>query len=223
MANSMCTRRLTRELQSLEKSPLENPRIVALPNESNILEWHYVVEGTGVYDGGTYHGKLIFPKDYPLKPPSVIMMTPSGRFKPNRRLCLSMSDFHPESWNPMWSVSTILTGLYSFMMETAPTFGSIDTTDSEKRKLARLSLDFNIRDKNFCNIFPEYVELHKKLLEERRMQLGSEASNKLSAQVTSTGQRCVGLDGQEEAQGVFAAAAGVVALLSILFAMRFIT
>jgi len=31
------------------------------------------------------------------------------------------------------------------------------------------------------------------------------------------------LDGQEEEQGVFAAAAGVVALLSILFAMRIIS
>ncbi|KAK0597948.1 hypothetical protein LWI29_030116 [Acer saccharum] len=26
-----------------------------------------------------------------------------------------MSDFHPESWNPMWSISSILTGLLSFM------------------------------------------------------------------------------------------------------------
>lgn len=28
----------------------------------------------------------------------------------NTRLCLSMSDYHPESWNPVWSVSCILTG-----------------------------------------------------------------------------------------------------------------
>lgn len=63
------------------------------------------------YEGGYYHGKLKFPPEYPLKPPSIMMITPSGRFKPNTRLCLSMSDFHPESWNPMWSVSTILMGL----------------------------------------------------------------------------------------------------------------
>lgn len=63
------------------------------------------------YEGGYYHGKLKFPPEYPLKPPSILMLTPSGRFKPNTRLCLSMSDFHPESWNPMWSVSTILMGL----------------------------------------------------------------------------------------------------------------
>lgn len=38
------------------------------------------------------------------------------RFKTHMRLCLSMSDFHPDTWNPAWSVSTILTGLLSFMV-----------------------------------------------------------------------------------------------------------
>jgi len=32
------------------------------------------------------------------------------------RLCLSISDFHPDTWNPAWSVSTILTGMLSFMV-----------------------------------------------------------------------------------------------------------
>lgn len=229
MANDMCTRRLTRELQSLLKNPLLNPRITATPHESNILEWHYVIEGSKgtPYDGGHYHGKLIFPKEYPLKPPSVIMLTPSGRFKPNRRLCLSMSDFHPESWNPMWSVSTILTGLYSFMVETAPTLGSIDTSEAQKRKLARQSLDFNVRDSNFCTLFPDYVDLHKKRVEERKQKLGPEAAARTGAQITSIGgqrgAKMAGGNGQEEAQGLFAAAAGVVALLSILFAMRLVS
>ena len=72
----MCTRRLTRELQAIQKSPITSPRIRTVPNESNILEWHYVIEGSedSPYHGGYYHGKLIFPKEYPLKPPSVIML-----------------------------------------------------------------------------------------------------------------------------------------------------
>mmetsp|Transcript_49079 Transcript_49079/g.147804 ORF Transcript_49079/g.147804 Transcript_49079/m.147804 type:complete len:230 (-) Transcript_49079:225-914(-) len=229
MSNTMCTRRLTRELQSLQKNPLKNPRITATPHESNILEWHYVIEGSKgtPYEGGHYHGKLVFPKEYPLKPPSVIMLTPSGRFKPNRRLCLSMSDFHPESWNPMWSVSTILTGLYSFMVETAPTLGSIDTSDAQKRKLARQSLDFNVRDSNFCTLFPDCVDVHKKRLEDRKRQLGPDAAGRAGAPVTSIvgqrGTKVAGANGQEDAQGLYAAAAGVVALLSILFAMRLIS
>jgi hypothetical protein len=48
--------------------------------------------------GGWYHGKLKFPPDYPFAPPGIMMHTPSGRFEVNMRLCLSMSDYHPETW-----------------------------------------------------------------------------------------------------------------------------
>jgi hypothetical protein len=61
-------------------------------------------------------GKLVFPSDYPFKPPSIRMITPNGRFQVDTRLCLSMSDFHPGTWNPSWSVATILNGLLSFMV-----------------------------------------------------------------------------------------------------------
>lgn len=79
---------------------------------------HYVVCGpeSTPYEGGFYHGKLVFPREFPFKPPSIYMITPNGRFKTNKKLCLSISDFHPDTWNPAWSVSTILTGLLSFMV-----------------------------------------------------------------------------------------------------------
>lgn len=116
MASPLAARRLRKEYLNLRKTPVEN--IEAVPLETNILDWYYVIKGVddSPYSGGYYYGKLRFPPEYPLKPPSVFMYTPNGRFATNRRLCLSMSDFHPESWNPMWSVSSILTGLHSFMV-----------------------------------------------------------------------------------------------------------
>jgi ubiquitin-conjugating enzyme E2 J2 len=82
MATDLCVRRLTKELSALKKDPMKDPVIVVAPNESNILEIHYVLEGIEdtPYEGGVYHGKLIFPKDYPLKPPSVMMIILSGCF-----------------------------------------------------------------------------------------------------------------------------------------------
>ena len=220
MASDMCARRLTRELQALQKDPMTSPRITAIPNEANILEWHYVLEGSKgtPYEGGIYHGKLLFPKEYPLKPPSVIMLTPSGRFVPNRRLCLSMSDFHPESWNPMWSVSTILTGLYSFMLETAPTLGSIQTTTDQKRRFARDSLAFNVRDPNFQKLFSDYMELHEQRMEERRLQLGDAIHD---VPLLTNAKTVVHFE-HGDMQGMLAAAAGVIALISIWIAMRFL-
>lgn len=35
------------------------------------------------------------PSDYPFKPPEVYMLTPSGRFEVNKKICLSISSFHP--------------------------------------------------------------------------------------------------------------------------------
>jgi Ubiquitin-protein ligase len=70
-----------------------------------------------------------------------------------------MSDFHPDTWNPAWSVSTILTGLLSFMVERSPTLGSIEMSDYERRQLAARSLRFNLNDKNFCELFPDLVQV----------------------------------------------------------------
>ncbi|XP_054640606.1 ubiquitin-conjugating enzyme E2 J2-like isoform X3 [Dunckerocampus dactyliophorus] len=130
---------------------------------------HYVVKGPEktLYEGGYYHGKLIFPRDFPFKPPSIYMITPNGRFKCNTRLCLSITDFHPDTWNPAWSVSTILTGLLSFMVEKGHTVGSIKTSDHTKRQLSAQSLAFNLNDKVFCELFPDVVkEMKQKVQEE---------------------------------------------------------
>jgi len=210
MASDMCARRLQRELITLQRDPIKNPTITARPLEDNILEWHYVIEGGDKtpYAGGYYHGKLIFPKEYPLKPPGVLMCTPSGRFVTNRRLCLSMSDFHPETWNPMWSVGTVLIGLLSFMVDSAPTAGSIESSLTTKRKLAQQSLDYNVRDPVFCNLFPEYVELQQ---ERRRLRSTSATSN---TPVVSSD--AIVMDDINE---LLAIGAGFVAVISLVLAM----
>ncbi len=110
-----------------------------------------------IYHGGHYHGKLIFPPEYPYKPPSIMMLTPNGRFATNTRLCLSMSDFHPETWVPAWSVASILNGVLSFMLEETSTVGSIDARPAERRRLALRSHAFNRKTPLFCELFPQLV------------------------------------------------------------------
>ena len=177
------TQRLRQDYLRIMKDPV--PYLTAHPLPSNLLEWHYVVKGPegSPYEGGLYHGKLAFPSEFPFKPPAIYMLTPNGRFKTNVRLCLSISDYHPDSWNPAWSVSTILTGLLSFMLENNPTMGSIETSEYEKKVLAKQSADFNLNNKVFLELFPDIVEeIHekkKKLMSEKKTSTSS-VSGKVS-------------------------------------------
>lgn len=140
-----------------------------------------MIEGTPDtdYEGGWYWGKITFPGQYPYKPPSLILLTPNGRFATNTQLCLSMTSFHPEvcsaghhmvycaavintdqttrlphqTWNPLWSVGTILNALLSFMHDDQPTTGAIVTSAAEKRQLAAASLAYNLKQPLFTKMF----------------------------------------------------------------------
>jgi ubiquitin-conjugating enzyme E2 J2 len=107
--------------------------------------WHYIITGpeNTPYHGGQYWGTLIFPANYPFAPPAIRMHTPSGRFQPSTRLCLSISDFHPRSFNPAWEVSTILIGLLSFMTSEEMTTGSVSATEAERKLHAARSRWWN--------------------------------------------------------------------------------
>eukprot|EP00761_Pharyngomonas_kirbyi_P000042 gb/GECH01000042.1/.p1 GENE.gb/GECH01000042.1/~~gb/GECH01000042.1/.p1 ORF type:complete len:223 (+),score=38.33 gb/GECH01000042.1/:1-669(+) len=167
-----CLIRLQKEYKAIQRDP--PPSIVSAPRNDNILEWHYVLYGDAFkntpFEGGYYHGKLHFPKEYPYKPPSITMCTPNGRFKIDTRLCLSISDFHPETWNPMWNVSTILTGLLSFMLEENITYGSISSSDKTKQQYAKQSMEFNKRSKIFREMFPGMITRYDQEEKEKRMQ-----------------------------------------------------
>lgn len=175
--NNTATARLKQDYMRIMRDPV--PYVKAVPLPSNILEWHYIVTGpeNSPYEGGIYHGKLMFPREFPFKPPSIYMITPNGRFKCNTRLCLSISDFHPDTWNPAWSVSTILTGLLSFMLEKSATLGSIETSDYTKRQLAAQSGQFNLKDKIFSELFPEEAEKIRQVQAKRERELAESTRN----------------------------------------------
>jgi hypothetical protein len=85
-------KRIQRELAQGSSAP---DLITSRPSgPEDLLTLHYALRGPvdTPYEGGVYHGLLKFPDDYPLKPPGIIMLTPSGRFEVGMRLCLSMSE-----------------------------------------------------------------------------------------------------------------------------------
>ena len=83
------------------------------------------------------------------------MLTETGRFDINCAICLSISNFHPESWNPVWPVRSIILGLISFFLEDKPTAGYIVTTLEKKKEIAAKSKEMIVQKKIFNDLFTE--------------------------------------------------------------------
>lgn len=88
------------------------------------------------FDAGLYHGKIRFPTNYPFHPPDILFTTSSGRFQVDTKICLSVTGFHPESWQPAWSTRTILLALRHHMAIDDNAVGSIKLTAAERKGLA---------------------------------------------------------------------------------------
>ena len=170
-------KRLINEYKRILEQPIEN--IVTHPTEENILEWYYLIKSDkNEYNGGEYLGKLEFPEEYPMKPPKITMITPNGRFETNTRLCLSISDFHPETWNPSWNVETILIGLYSFMLSeeySEGTIGSIKDTPDNRKKYAKESIEFNNTQEIYIDLFKnvDLLDINSGYLEKNGSEIKS--------------------------------------------------
>eukprot|EP01129_Flabellula_baltica_P017699 TRINITY_DN98_c0_g1_i2.p1 TRINITY_DN98_c0_g1~~TRINITY_DN98_c0_g1_i2.p1 ORF type:complete len:285 (+),score=67.91 TRINITY_DN98_c0_g1_i2:198-1052(+) len=138
--HSDSVRRIMQELREIDA--MGSSLLTALPLEDNLFEWHFTFRGPRgtEFEGGIYHGRILLPAEYPLKPPDVIFLTPNGRFEVNKKICLSISSYHKETWLPSWSIRTALLALIGFM----PTpgngaIGALDVPENERRYLARKS------------------------------------------------------------------------------------
>jgi ubiquitin-conjugating enzyme E2 J1 len=119
--------------------------VVAAPLEDNLFEWHFTLRGppSTAFASGLYHGRILLPSNYPFRPPDVVLLTPSGRFEIGKKICLSISSFHPANWQPSWSIRTVLTALTAFFpTPAAGAIGSLDYTETEKAALAVKSRHF---------------------------------------------------------------------------------
>lgn len=111
-------------------------------------------------------------------------MQPNGRFEVNRKICLSISGHHPESWLPSWSIRTALLAIIGFMP--SPGMGaiaSLDYTQEERQRLAKKSLEF---------VCPECGKVLNLLQEPSQLTNENEAvqaeAREIAAQVTMKGE-----------------------------------
>lgn len=126
--------------------------------------WHFTIRGPlGTdYEGGLYHGQIELPSQYPFKPPKIMLLTPTGRFEIRKDLCMSFTDYHPESWQPAWTISNILHGIVSFMPvnddQEMMSVGALKASPKERKKIALVS------PKYICKVC---AKNNKELIEEK--------------------------------------------------------
>lgn len=115
--SSITTRRILKDLKEIESENSDYFHI--LPNEDNIFEWQGFFLGPedSYYSGSILPISVLFPKDYPNKPPQVNF--PAGLvFHPNifenGSICL---DVLQNKWSPMMNIKTVILSLMILLRE----------------------------------------------------------------------------------------------------------
>ncbi|KAL1593149.1 hypothetical protein SLS60_010756 [Paraconiothyrium brasiliense] len=131
-------KRILKEATEISTNP--SPDFSASPLEDNLFEWHFTLRGPPApspYASGIYHGRIVLPATYPLKPPNFRFLTPTGRFEVNREICLSISGHHEETWQPAWGIRTALVAIRSFMdSEAKGQVGGLECDRSVRERMA---------------------------------------------------------------------------------------
>lgn len=98
-SSSPAVKRLAAELREMHRKPSLNytaeplevralssgavctrsDRTWVLPQDE-LFEWHFTIAGPPdtAFEGGRFHGRIVMPPDYPMKPPDVYLSTPNG-------------------------------------------------------------------------------------------------------------------------------------------------
>ncbi|KAI6167094.1 UBC-like protein [Pisolithus thermaeus] len=143
--NNTAVKRIMQEARELANDPCTDYH--AAPLEDDIFEWHCTLRGPigTEFEGGLYHFRILLPAEYPFRPPSLMMLTPNGRFELNTKICISFTNYHEEEWQPAWGVRTAILGLQGFFPlrgQAANGVGSVEYPVSERKRLAQLSREW---------------------------------------------------------------------------------
>ncbi|KAI9457746.1 UBC-like protein [Lactarius psammicola] len=153
--NNSAVKRIMQEARELANDP--STEYSAAPLEDDIFEWHCTLRGpSGTdFEGGLYHFRIRLPAEYPFRPPSIMLLTPNGRFELNTKICISFTNYHEELWQPAWGVRTAIIGLQGFFPlkgQAAMGIGALEAPSSERKRLAALSRDWVCPRCNQSNI-----------------------------------------------------------------------
>ena len=142
MAGTLAYKRLSRDFKRIQKEPIDHCTVI--PDDDDFLIWYFLVElQDSPFEGCQVLAKLLFPKEYPMKAPDVVFLTPTGRFKINAKICMTNSGFHPEEWAPSWSIGSLIVSYISAFYEQQRGIGHLTDDATDRMKFARESRQYN--------------------------------------------------------------------------------
>ena len=72
---------------------------------------------------------------------------------------MSLTNYHPESWEPSWKAASVLTGLLSFMHDDALSTNALKPDPARCRALAAVSFEYNLKNHpRFSELFEDHLE-----------------------------------------------------------------
>lgn len=115
----MALRRIQKELKDLQMDPPAN--CSAGPIGEDLFKWEGVIMGPAdsPYQGGVFKLEILFPVDYPFKPPKIQFTTKI--YHPNINtaglICL---DILKQQWSPALTISKVLLSITSLLTDPNP-------------------------------------------------------------------------------------------------------
>eukprot|EP00929_Paragymnodinium_shiwhaense_P072427 TRINITY_DN36764_c0_g1_i1.p1 TRINITY_DN36764_c0_g1~~TRINITY_DN36764_c0_g1_i1.p1 ORF type:complete len:390 (+),score=48.39 TRINITY_DN36764_c0_g1_i1:55-1224(+) len=155
--------RLRKELKAMHKDP--PPLIHISSTERTVTKMNFLLQGPPdtPFEKGWYWGRLEVLDEYPYWPPLIKIITPTGRFEEDDWLCRTTLDYHPDGWQPAWTLAGLLLAVLSLMDGDSFTAGALRPSppDADRRRLAEESLAWNLASKEFRAAFPNIEEIVK--------------------------------------------------------------
>jgi len=114
--NQAATKRIMKELQIMMNEPPAN--ISAAPiNDNDLYKWQAIIFGpaNSIYAGGVFKLLIIFPPDYPFRPPKIEFLTKIYHCNiVNKFICL---DILKTQWSPALTIDKVLISIMSLLLD----------------------------------------------------------------------------------------------------------
>jgi len=116
----MSLRRISKELEELIKDPPTN--CSAGPEDTDLFKWKATIVGPEdtPYHGGIFNLSILFPPDYPFKPPKIKFITKilHPNINGSGNICLDI--LQGRQWSPALTISKVLLSISSLLSDPNP-------------------------------------------------------------------------------------------------------